>query len=41
MMEAYAGLGTALRKLGMNEDALKVHSAALSRSPEDLDNFEG
>lgn len=41
MMEAYVGLGTALRRVGMNEDALKVHSTALSKSPQDLDNFEG
>jgi tetratricopeptide (TPR) repeat protein len=41
MMEAYAGLGIALRRVGMNEDALKVHATALSKSPQDLDNFEG
>jgi tetratricopeptide (TPR) repeat protein len=41
MMKAYAGLGTALRAVGMNEDALKVHSTALSKSPEDVENFEG
>lgn len=41
MMQAYAGLGTALRAIGMNEDALKVHSSALSKSPDDLENFEG
>jgi tetratricopeptide (TPR) repeat protein len=41
MMKAYAGLGTALRRLGRNEEALQVHSAALARSPQDLDNFEG
>ncbi|MGB3563822.1 MAG: hypothetical protein WBH85_18870 [Thermoanaerobaculia bacterium] len=41
MMEAYVGLGTALRRIGMNADALKVHAAALGRVPQDLDNFEG
>ena len=41
MMEAYAGLGTALRRTGMSEDALKVHGAALGKSPQNLENFEG
>jgi tetratricopeptide (TPR) repeat protein len=41
MLEAYAGLGTALRRIGSNADALKVHAAALAKSPQDLENFEG
>jgi tetratricopeptide (TPR) repeat protein len=41
MLEAYAGLGTALRRIGRSEEALQVHSAALGKSPQNLDNFEG
>lgn len=41
LIEAYAGLGTTLRLLGKNEDALQIHAMALRREPEDLENFAG
>jgi len=41
LIEAYAGLGTALRLQNKAEEALQVHAMALRRSPEDLENFVG
>jgi tetratricopeptide (TPR) repeat protein len=41
LIEAYGGLGTALRLQGKPEEALQVHALALRRDPDDLDNFQG
>lgn len=41
IIEAYAGLGTALRLQGKTEEALQVHAMALRRAPDDLENFSG
>lgn len=40
-VEAYSGLGTALRLQGKAEEALQVHAMALRRFPEDMENFRG
>lgn len=40
-LEAYAGLGTALRLQGKIEESLQVHAMALRQAPEDLENFAG
>ncbi len=39
--EAYASLGRALRLLGQYPNALKVHSVALNKFPNDEENFKG
>jgi tetratricopeptide (TPR) repeat protein len=41
LVEAYAGLGTALRLQGNSQDALQVHAMALRRDPTDTENFRG
>lgn len=40
-IEAFAGLGTALRLRGRPEEALQVHAMALRRAPDDAENFAG
>ena len=40
-IQAYAGLGAALRLRGRPEEALQVHAMALRKAPDDLENFTG
>lgn len=41
LLEAYVGLGAALRASGRAEEALQTHAVALRRAPDDLENFRG